>query len=211
VEPAQWEINMGPEPAPSIMWLQAFACDSIYISDKRSEEVYKDLQYPEKFKGILPLLFDDDKGNFIYKVPRRYSDRARVVDTAALDKTAQPRFNDDIANLRAYVDVIEKGPDSPATFRRNGTDAMRIGATVAAGQSIVVQESYDPAFQAWAGDKRFPVRKDALGFMVIDAPPGTHEIDLRFVTPKQNWFGRGLTVGTILILGALLFRKRTVE
>ena len=90
-------------------------------------------------------------------------------------------------------DVIEKGPDSPATLTRQGTDAMRVHAKLDAGQSLVVQESYDPAWHAWSAGTALSVHKDAMGFMAIDAPPGQQDITLAFITPLENQVGRILT------------------
>src|SRR5581483_6470986 len=124
VEPAQWETNLGQDPKPTILWMQCMGVDAMYVSDKRSEEVFKDFQYPQKVAGILPVIFDDGKGNILYRVPRRFPSLARVVDTARLNLAKPPRFNDDLENLQAYVDAVEKGPDSPATLKWNGTDAF---------------------------------------------------------------------------------------
>jgi hypothetical protein len=52
---------------------------------------------------------------------------------------------------------------------------MELQAQLTPGQSIVVQESYDPAWQAWSGGQPLPVRKDAMGFIVIGAPPGDQQ------------------------------------
>ena len=49
---------------------------------------------------------------------------------------------------------------------------MDVKVTLSPGQSVVVQESYDPAWHAWSGGKPLTIRKDAMGFMAIDAPPG---------------------------------------
>jgi uncharacterized membrane protein YfhO len=100
--------------------------------------------------------------------------------------------------------VIEKGPDSLVTLSRPGTDAMSVHADLAPGQSIVVQESYDPAWHAWSGGKALPIRKDAMGFMAIDAPSGSQDITLAFVTPLENQAGRVLTaISGLAILGLL--------
>ncbi len=204
VQPAQWETNLGPAPEPSVLWLQCMGVDSAYVADKRSQEVFKDFQYPQKFAGVLPVIYDDHEGNTIYKVPRRYPARARIVETARLNALKPPQFNDDVENLRAYSDTIEKGPDSPPTLTREGTDAMVVRAKVGPGQSIVVQETYDPVWQAWSGDQRLTVRKDAMGFMAIDAPPGDRTIHLNFPTPFENRVGQGLTAVTALVVLALL-------
>ena len=116
-----------------------------------SQEVFKDFQYPQKFDGVLPVLFDDQQGDILYGVPRRYPARVRVVETARLNAVKPPRFNDDVEYLQAYVDVIEKGPDSPATLRAREPTPCALQAKLEAGQSVVVQETYDPAWHAWSG------------------------------------------------------------
>jgi hypothetical protein len=58
--------------------------NAVYVSGRGSQEPYKDSLNPEKFAGVLPVLYDDHKGNVIYQVPRRWPARARVVDTSRL-------------------------------------------------------------------------------------------------------------------------------
>lgn len=203
-ETAQWETNIGPDPKPAVLWMKIMAADVIYVSDERSEEHYKDFAFPRKFAGVLPVLLDDQQGNVLYGVPRRFPARARVVETGRLNALKPPRFNDDTEYLQAYVDVIENGPDSPATNARQGPDAMRVRAKVGEGQSILVQESYDPAWHAWLDGKPLPVRKDVMGMMVVDSPPGDHEIALAFVTPLENRLGRAATLLTLIIVVGLL-------
>jgi hypothetical protein len=202
--PAQWETNLGAKPEPAILWMQCMGVDAIYVSDQRSQEVYKDFEHPQKFAGVLAVLYDDRQGNTLYRVPRRYPARARVVDTTRLNALKPPRANGDVEYLGAYADVVEKGPDSPPTLTRDGTDAMRLRANVAPGQSIVVQESWDPAWQAWAAGKQLPLRKDAMGFIAVDPPPGNQEIRLAFVTPLENRVGRIATLATLALLLALV-------
>jgi len=213
VEPAQWETNLGQDPKPTILWMQCMGVDAMYVSDKRSQEVFKDFQFPQKVAGLLPVLFDDGQGNVLYRVPRRYPALARVVETAKLNALKPPQFNDDVDNLGAYADVIEKGPDAPATLKWNGTDAFNVHARLDAGQSLVVQESYDPAWQAWSGGKALTVRKDAMGFMAIDAPPGDQDISVAFVTPLENRVGRAVTGFTLVsilgLIGLSLRRERS--
>ena len=106
--------------------------------------------------------------------------------------------------LQAYADVIEKGPDAPVALAREGTDAMNVHADLAPGQSIVVQESYDPAWHAWSNGSALRIRKDAMGFMAIDAPPGHDDIHLAFVTPLENQVGRVLSaISFMAILGLI--------
>jgi hypothetical protein len=209
VEPAQWEINLGPKPEPGILWLKALGADAIYVSDKTSQEIFKDLQFPTKFDGLLPVIYDEHQGDKIYRVPRRYPARARVVVSDRINAVAAPRFNDDVENLRAYTDVIENGPDSAPTVVRQGTDAMLIRARVDPGQSIVVQETYDPAWRAWSGTNELRLHKDALDMMVVEAPPGDQEIRLAFVTPLENRVGRIVSgLALLLVLALIAFGAR---
>jgi hypothetical protein len=186
------------------LWLQATGTDAVYVADKQSQEIFKDFQYPQKMTA-LPVLWTSGNGDYIYKVPRRYMARARVVDTAKLNAAIAPKFNDDVENLRAYVDVVEKGPEAPTTLTREGTDAMQLHAAVAPGQSILVQETYDPAWHAWSGDRELTIHKDAIDMMVIDAPPGDHQIRLAFMTPMENKIGRVLTGLSLLAMIALIW------
>jgi hypothetical protein len=205
VQLAQWEIVQDTNPELAVLWLKCMAVDLVYVSDKQSEEAYHDFKDPKKFVGVLPAVFDDGKGNVIYKVPRRFLPRVRIVDTARLNAAQPPQSIWDHERLSAYADMVEHGPDSPAVLTRNGTDAIHIQAKVAPDQSIVVQESYDPAWQASSGGKPLAVRKDAMGFMAIDAPPGDQDIALIFATPLENKVGRVLTVaGLVAVIGLLV-------
>jgi hypothetical protein len=209
VESAQWESNLGPDFEPTVLWMECMGVDALVVSDKRSQEVFKDFQHPEKVAGRLPVIFDDQQGNTIYRVPRRYPSRARVVDAAVFRALKPPRFNSDVEYLGAYADAIEKGPDAPPALARAGPDAMLVRARVEPGQAIVVQETYDPAWQATAGGRTLAVRKDAMGFMLLDAPPGDDEIRLEFVTPQENRVGHMVTLATLLALVSMaLFGRR---
>ena len=204
VENAQWEVNLGQSPEPSVLWFKCLAVDAVYVSDKRSQEIFKDFQFPQKLAGVLPVAYDDSEGNVIYRIPRRFPARARVVVTERMNAVTSPQFNDDVANLRAYADVIENGPETPTSLRREGTDAMVAHARLEPGQSLVVQETYDPAWRARSGANELAVHKDPIGFMRIDAPPGDQEIRLEFVTPLENYIGRVLTGISVLVAGLLI-------
>ena len=205
---SQWEITGGYTSQPAILWLQAMGVDVMYLPGPKSEEPYKDIQHPERFAGVMPLLFDDGQGNALYRIPRRYAARARVVEAAGLDARRPPRTTYDEEYLRAYVDVVENGPDSPVTLERQGTDAMLLRAKLDPGQVILVQESYDPAWQAWSKGQRLPVHADAMGFMVVEAPPGVHQVRLAFVMPVENRVGWVLAGISLLALAALAADSR---
>ena len=201
---AYWEILLGPTPEPAVRWLSALGADAVIVSRKPSQEMYLDFKFPDKFSGVLPVLYDDLQGDVIYRVPRRYPSLARVVDRARL-AAVRPLEQTNLDSLRAYTAVIEDGPDSPTTTAWSGTDAMRVHARVAPGQSILVQLTYDPAWHAYAGGRALPVHRDqGADFSVIDAPPGEHDIALVFETPLEKRAGWVLTWLSLAIAAALL-------
>jgi uncharacterized membrane protein YfhO len=84
---------------------------------------------------------------------------------------------------------------------------MVVHAKIASGQSVLIQETWDPAWQAWADGQRLPIRKDELNFIVIDPPPGDRPIRLEFTMPLENRVGWGLTALTVIALSMLAIRK----
>jgi uncharacterized membrane protein YfhO len=82
---------------------------------------------------------------------------------------------------------------------------MRVHARLAAGQSILVQITYDPAWHAYAGGKALPVHRDGgADFSVVDAPPGESDVSLVFETPVENRIGWVLTWLSLAIAATLL-------
>ena len=130
-----------------------------------------------------------------------------MVDKDRVDALQPIRNAADADNLRAYVDAIEKGPDSPASTAWEGTDAIRLRARVAAGQSVSLHVSYDPAWRAESAGRPIPVRKDVLGQMILDAPPGDHDIRLTFELPNENLLGRLASLASAAVLLALVLRR----
>jgi uncharacterized membrane protein YfhO len=185
------------------------AVDAVYVPGPGSLEVYKtDYVHPGKYAGRLEVIYDDHQGNVVYRVPRRYAARVRVVETRRLAALRSPRDNWDLANVRAYAEVVEHGPEAVPSLVREGSDAMRVRARVAPGQSVVVQESYDPGWQAWSGGRRVPIHPDAMGMLALDQRPGDEEILLKFSTPVENRVGWGLTLVTLMATVSLLVRKK---
>jgi hypothetical protein len=201
---AQWQVIHDTVPDRAIAWLQAVGADAVIVSQPESAEIFHEWAAPGKFEGHLPALFDDGAGNRIYGVPRRFPAHARVVETRTLDGLRPIPFSDyDRPELQAYLAAVENGPDAPVDMRWDGPAAVRLRARLDAGQSLLVQESYDPAWHAWSGGREFPIVRDVAGFMRVDAPPGEQEVRLVFTTPLENRVGQGLTLLSLGVLGAL--------
>jgi hypothetical protein len=189
----------------ALNWMLAFGVDAILVPDNTSQEVYHDFVEPRRFAGRLPVLLDDHAGDVIYRVPRRFPDLARVVDTSRLISLPKMGLQGDPKTLHDYTEALEKGPDARALTEWQNVDTMRIRAEIAAGQSLVVQVAYDPYWRAEAGRASLQIRKDALGQMLIEAPPGRYDMRLVFETPLENQIGKFISLFSALIVVVLLF------
>jgi hypothetical protein len=205
---AQWQVMNDPQTGRDLAWLQAMGADAIVVPEPQSGVVFHEYKAPRKFAGVLPVLYDDGAGNIIYKVPRRYPSHARIVRTAEADSLPTVPQDDNTDQLAAYVKSLEQGPDRPAEMRRDGPELIRIRATLREGESLVVQESYDPAWRAYSQGKSLEIRKDPVGFMRVYATPGDQEVRMVFELPFENRIGRILTALSILIAGYILLRSR---
>ena len=43
----------------SVLWLQALGTSAVIVPFPNSPENYHDYQHPEKFRALLPVIFDD--------------------------------------------------------------------------------------------------------------------------------------------------------
>lgn len=205
---ANYQINQGQQAELAILWLQTLGVEAVIVPDKTSKEMFHDYSHPEKFHNALAEIYNDHEGNVIYRVPRRFPSIARVVDRAALMAVGTPRTGDDRERLMGYVSVIESGPDTEAKVSRPSPDAFDVDATLAAGQAVLLQETFDRAWHADADGKALPIEQDPLGFMLIAASPGAHSIHLRFRAPLENRIGWGFSIVAAGAIGMLIFTPR---
>jgi uncharacterized membrane protein YfhO len=126
------------------------------------------------------------------------------VDRAKHAAIVEPRSGDDAEMLQRYVSLIEAPqPETPVTWQ--GFEAMQVKAQVADGQSVLIQETYDPAWHAYENGKPLKVRRDqVMSFMMIDVAPGAHTVDMRFEVPIENRIGQGLLVASLFVVGGLV-------
>jgi hypothetical protein len=201
---ATWQITQGDRLEPTVLWLQALGTDAIIVPGKAALDPYHDYPKPEKFIG-LPVLFDDRHDTVIYEIPRIHPGIARIVDRAAMSGLAKIQGGDDVGGLTKYAAVVENSAQNAATLTWRGFDEAEIDAKTDRGQSVLVQETWDPAWRAFENGKELPLRiEDKMGFMLIDAPVGDHKIRMRFETPLENRAGQVLFVLAGIAMAALL-------
>ena len=191
-------------------WMQAVGVSAISVNGKASKEIYHDWENPERFIGKLKALYDDGKDNWVYEIPRRFPELARVVDAAAI-RANGPAYvaGKGEAPLRSYVALIEAGPDRRVSVERPAPEHFRLTASLQPGDAIVVQESWDAPWRAFDNGREIRVEPDPAGFMLIDPGSGERRIELRWETPLENRVGRAVTIASILVLLWLLAARRS--
>jgi hypothetical protein len=205
---ASWQILHGERADLAVLWLQALGTDAVVVPGKTSPEPYHDYQAPEKFRGVLPVLYDDRQGTVIYSIPRVHPGLARVVDRAAMSATGKISGGDDLAGLTKYASVVENPAQPAASNSWRGFDTADIEAKSGAGQEILFQETWDPAWHAYENGRELTIRpENTMGFMLIDVPPGAHNIRLQFETPLENRIGIGIFFVSVILVIWLLFQK----
>ncbi|HEX4133458.1 MAG TPA: hypothetical protein VHY84_02455 [Bryobacteraceae bacterium] len=208
---ATWQIEYGDQANIAVLWLKALGTDAAIVPDKTSFEAYHDYQKPEKFRGLLPVLYDDGHGTVIYKIARAPG-IARIVDRARFDRIGKIHGGDDWATLTNYISVVDDPAQNPATLTWKGFDEAEVEGKTQQGQSVLLEETWDPAWHAFENGRELPIRAgNTIAFMVIDAPPGDHRIQMRFLTPLENRVGQFVFFVTALVMAGLITMRFTVR
>jgi hypothetical protein len=196
------DANAGARAAVySIFWLKAFGAQAVAVSGPESSQHYKPFAHPNKFDGVLPLLWRE-AGDSIYEVPARSPSLAHVIPAGAMVER-RPAHGLDTAPAEAYVRALDDASSPPAAWEWKSMSEAAIHTVVSAGQVIAVQETYAPGWEAWANGKRLAIRRDGLGLMVIEPQVnGRCEISLRYTGGAARTVTRALSV-LAMILAAL--------
>ena len=192
-----WQLSMLNDAERDIAWMVAMGTDAIITHEAGSQEIYHDMQQPRKFMGKLPVIYDRD-GDIIYRVPRRFPGLARVVNETRMASLAVPWSNENRNQLRAYAAAAEDSL-TEVDYQRVSITEMRLRTHTGPGESILVQETWDPGWRASDGGKLLEIRKDALSFIRIQAPPGDHDIRLVYDWPLESRVGQVLTLLSLLV------------
>jgi hypothetical protein len=207
---ALWNLRRNEDGRWAVEWLQAYGVGSVIVNDQRSAAAYRgDVDHPEKFDGLLPVLFDNQRGDRIYRVPRRFPEQARVVEASAIEAIGPFQEDWPRDRLQAYVRAIEERPGAPVDLSRPEPERLLIRADLMPGQVLVVQETYDPYWRAYLDGRALETRQDPAGQILVLAPPGEREIELRFELPWENVIGRMVSLlASFVVLGLLLSPTR---
>jgi len=206
---ALWQLAAGTRGDLAVLWLRALGADAAIVPGPASLEPYHDYQKPEKFRALAPVLYDDQHGTTIYRIPRPYPGIGRTIRTADLDTVGKLQGGDDANTLTRYVSVIDSPGQSPTRVNWKSFDQLQVQAQTSRGQSILLQETYDPAWRAYENGKPLDIRAEPLmNFMLIGVAEGNHTIQLRFTTPFENRAGQVIFFFGLAALAALVYLDR---
>jgi len=203
-----WRTVTSSDPHLDIAWMQALGVDNLMVNDKTSALPIVDFEHPHKYKGVLKVLWEDGKGNWIYEIPRRSGSRATVVNAALYPGLREPANGDDAEAVNAYVKMIETSSESRAATRWLASDTLEIETETKPGEAIAVHVSFDDYWRARENGAEYPVHRDPFGQIRIDVPPGRHTVTMHFDTPLENTVGRWATGLSLALTLFLVVRRR---
>lgn len=210
VETAVYAIYAGEREghAASLAWLKAFGCHAITVPGPNSTQTYRPFRRPEKFDGVLPVVWRE-QDDTIYGVPLRSASLAHVILEAA-DIHHAPETGVDLRELGPFVDALEDPHAPPADFRWVHSGQAHIAAELAPGQVIAVQVTYDPGWTAASNGRAVPVSRDGIGLMTLHPDcRGRCEIDLTFEQgPERRACWMAALLVSLGVPAAALRRKR---
>ena len=158
------EIYNGGETAErdarvSLAWLKAYGVGAVAVSGPHSSEFWRSyIVHPEKFEGILPVIWREDDVT-IYRVPQRTASLAHVMpDTAVVSRPVA---------LERYIAALDDPSLPPAALEWQGRNHIRIRTAASSGQVISVQVSYHPGWHAKVNEQARQIEADGLGLMLI--------------------------------------------
>ena len=163
----------------SMQWLKAYGIHAIAVGGPASKEFWHSFANPKKFDGVLPVLWNEDDVT-IYKVPQRSDSLARVIPQGAVTTRGAEGIMP-MDDLSRYVAALDDQSLPLADFRWLDLRHASIRATLGSQQVISVQTNYHKGWHARANGQSLPVRKDGLGFILLQpACVGSCEIELTY-------------------------------
>ncbi len=173
------------DAAYATFWMKAFGVGAIYVPGERSPDRVHPFVRPEKFEGVLPVLWRQDDTS-VYAVNSRTRSLAHVIPADAV-VTRRPVHGLDTAPAERYVQALDDTSLPLAELQWQSPDKGRINGSIGPGQVVAVQVTYDRGWTASSRGKNLAVKADALGLMVIDpAQTGEFHIDLAFTGGPQR-------------------------
>ncbi len=168
-----------PQAEKGLLWLKAFGVQAIAVPGKMSPEMWHPFADPDKFDGLLEPIWKENDTT-IYSIPIRSLSLAHVVKEDDVVRHNPERGND-TAEIKRFVDGLERAELPLATWLWKGHDQAEADADVSPGQVIAIQVSYHPGWHARVNGVEVAIHRDGLGLMWLKTPgPGQNHVELRY-------------------------------
>jgi hypothetical protein len=200
--------------ATTAMWLRLLGAEAVIVSGRGSRDAYpNDWHDPDKFKGVLPELWRDG-GDAIYGVPQRSMSLAHVI--LSTDVVSRPPDRvEDVEPVQKLNAALENSALPIADFTWKSQSEAVVSATLQPEHLIMVQVSHHPGWRAWVNGSPRPLRRDGLGFMIVEPQcSGACQIRLLYDGGTEMRIAQWVSAATaILVLIACVwqFRPRRVS
>jgi len=197
---------LGKEGELAILWLKAFNVRYLVFNRPNSREVFHDFKNPYKFEGLLDIVYDNKKGDIIYKVPLKSPSLAQVVAKEDIINLSPPKNAVDYQAVKDYAAVVDDRAKE-AKFTWLGPEEAKIKVNLKHDEVVQVQITYHGGWRAFENEKRLEIKKDPLGFMLIECGEGEHEIILRHGLTLDEYLGYFITISAIILIIFFRFKK----
>jgi hypothetical protein len=184
--------------AVAVLWLKAFGVQAVTGCGPHSPEFWK-ANNPKKFQNLLPVLWQEEDTT-IFRVPQRSSSLAHVIPKRAVPQKGSARVLP-LSELRKYVAALDDESLPLAEMCWDGFRRVRIRTTTRQDHVVSVQTGYHPGWHARANGRRAVVRRDGLGFLLIQPQcDGPCEIELDYDGGWEYKLCRLLSLVTVAAL-----------
>jgi len=195
--------------AATAMWFRLLGAQAVVVSGRNTRDSYPNIwRDPDKFRGVLPELWRSG-GDVIYGVPKRSESLAHII--LPPDVVAKPPINVLKVGLVSALNTALENPALPvADLCWKSRHEALVSATLQPQQLVFVQVSYHPGWHASVNGEPRPIRRDGLGFMVIEPRcSGPCEIRLLYKGGLEMNLAKTAQVATILamIAGLWIWRR----
>jgi hypothetical protein len=207
---ASYLINSSISPLHTrmaIAYLHALGVEAIVVNGPSSTDEYKDIKDPERFRGLLPVLHEEN-GDTIYAVGP-HGDTPALAKILRPDEPLPQRPEVIHEEVLQFVDKILAPGRPQATFEwiRNGH--ARIRANLRGDDLLLVQVAYLPGWKATVNGQSRPVTKEGLGLTLV-APQceGNCEVSLDWGGRPDSASSLAISLYALAAFFALCFSKR---
>jgi hypothetical protein len=152
--------------ADAAAWLKLYGAAAVVVAEPGTRDAFPDgWRDPAKFRGVLPEIYRNG-ADVIYRVPSRSDSLAHVIRRDAV-VSRPPYNNSDLDPAKPLLSDLDDPALPMATMhcRRPGDCVIR--GEVGLDYVVFVQMTYHRGWRAYVDGEQRPIRRDGLGFMVI--------------------------------------------